>query len=544
MQTTSQTPESRLGGVQETIEARQMPLPETATMMLQEGRQQVTDVKGSMENIRRGLKGPDEDVFSDDFWNLERELDSAHAELQKEVDDIMKGGGAPADIAGMIQETLKQGAKEGKLEQQPGKELPPWLEPNLDALEREGRVKDAAFEVIDSDHVPFETLDQIADLDPKNEGIRRLFAEKMATNVGKKYAERILSDAGYRQSLSKLQETLSKRYGGEESPMLCEKTPLQDLVAINEILGNRAESIVKTLDLRSYGRGLDTGLRFTKMPDGNYSDLIKVFGTTFDDEGNLVDAQVDVGFTFDGVGPDGKPNKENALIHRSFMRQMRELPDGTLKTEFIVRHELFDLPSSIKGGGLAAEVTRSSLAEYDKLGADAIALSANIDVGGYAWASYGYGWDVEKYNLKKTSGEWLKADIQTVAVGIRTFMSTLEDAEGTVTDAQKQDILDALEKIAQNPLACTPQFLAGIGKGGPVLQRGESGKWYTNEAFQQAVKDGRERGEAGDFKGPMHAGKFGMLGSHWQGRLDLKPDGPQGGKNRKLLEEKISRSTK
>jgi hypothetical protein len=77
-----------------------------------------------------------------------------------------------------------------------------------------------------------------------------------------------------------------------------------------------------------------------------------------------------------------------------------------------------------------------------------------------------------------------------------------------------------------------------------MIQKGESGKWYTSEAFQLALKEKRELGEAKDFKGPMHAGKFGMLKSHWQGRIDLKSDGPQERKNRKLLEEKISRSTK
>ena len=543
MQPNIQSPESRLGSVEEMIKMGRMPLPDIADMMLKEGQRHVADVKGSLNNIRGDLKGPDEDAFSDDFWNLEKKLDSAHTDLRKEVGEIMEGGISPIDVGSMLEETMRQAdgpavAKEQKTESNP------LFDPNLGSLEMADRIGTIMSEIIEKDRVAFDTLDQVADLASQDELVREKTSNALIGRVGEKYAKRILSDREYRETLNKLQETLSRRLEGNESPQFCKETNLENLVVINEILGDRAESVTRTLDLRSYGRGLDTSLKLTKTKDGKFSDLIKVFGTTFDDEGNLVDAQIEVGFAFDGVGPDGEPNNEDARIHRLFMRQTKKMPDGNQKSELIVRHEIFDLPNSIKGGGLAAEVTRSSLAEYDELGVDAITLSANIDVGGYAWASYGYGWDTEKYKLKKTSGEWLKADIETIAAGIQTFIDTLDDVEGTISETEKQSIIDDLEKIDRNPLACTPQFLAGIGKKGPFLQQGESGKWYTGEAFQQALKDGREHEESKKYKGSMHAGKFGMLKSHWQGRIDLKPDGPQGGKNRKLLEEKISRSTK
>lgn len=543
MQQTVQMPESRLGNIREMIEARKMPLPDIAKLMLREGKEQVDGAKGSIGRIRGGLKGPDEDAFSDDFWNLEKELDAAHADLRREVGDIMSGEEAPIDIGSMLDETLTQVETQAAAKERP-MEGRPLIDPNLGPLEMADRINEIMGDITEKNSVAFDALDQLAGIAAQNESVREQMMNSLVERVGKKFAERVLSDKEYRQKLNLLQEMLSHRLEGKESPRFCKETSLENLVVVNEILGDRAEAMVRTLDLRSYGRGLNTGLKFTKMPDGEYTDAIKIFGTTFDDEGNLTDAKVDVGFTFDGVGPDGKRNGDNALIHRAFVRQMKEMPDGGMKPETIVRHEVFDLPDSIKGGGLAAEVTRSSLAEYDNLGVDAVTLNANIDVGGYAWATYGYGWDTEKYQLDKTSGERLKADVRNIATGIKTFLEMLDDAEGTVSEAQKQNILDDLKQVAQNPLACTPQFLAGIGKEGPTLRRGESGKWYTNEAFQQALNDGRERREDEGFKGSMHAGKFGMLGGQWDGRIDLKPDGPQGGKNRKLLEEKISRSTK
>ena len=196
-------------------------------------------------------------------------------------------------------------------------------------------------EIIEKDRVAFDTLDQVADLASQDELVREKTSNALIGRVGEKYAKRILSDREYRETLNKLQETLSRRLEGNESPQFCKETNLENLVVINEILGDRAESVTRTLDLRSYGRGLDTSLKLTKTKDGKFSDLIKVFGTTFDDEGNLVDAQVEVGFAFDGVGPDGEPNNEDARIHRLFMRQTKKC-----RTETKSRNSSSDTKSS------------------------------------------------------------------------------------------------------------------------------------------------------------------------------------------------------
>ena len=382
----------------------------------------------------------------------------------------MEGGISPIDVGSMLEETMRQAdgpavAKEQKTESNP------LFDPNLGSLEMADRIGTIMSEIIEKDRVAFDTLDQVADLASQDELVREKTSNALIGRVGEKYAKRILSDREYRETLNKLQETLSRRLEGNESPQFCKETNLENLVVINEILGDRAESVTRTLDLRSYGRGLDTSLKLTKTKDGKFSDLIKVFGTTFDDEGNLVDAQVEVGFAFDGVGPDGEPNNEDARIHRLFMRQTKKMPDGNQKSELIVRHEIFDLPNSIKGGGLAAEVTRSSLAEYDELGVDAITLSANIDVGGYAWASYGYGWDTEKYKLKKTSGEWLKATSRLLPQVFRRSSTHWMMLRELFRRLKNKSIIDDLEKIDRNPLACTPQFLAGIGKKGHFFNR-------------------------------------------------------------------------
>lgn len=56
----------------------------------------------------------------------------------------------------------------------------------------------------------------------------------------------------------------------------------------------------------------------------------------------------------------------------------------------IVKHESFKVTSSAQGGGVAKKLLKSSMALYRELGVKRVELEANINVGGYAWAKYGF----------------------------------------------------------------------------------------------------------------------------------------------------------
>jgi hypothetical protein len=86
--------------------------------------------------------------------------------------------------------------------------------------------------------------------------------------------------------------------------------------------------------------------------------------------------------------------------------------------------------------------------------------------------------------------------------------------------------------------AVTPQCLASSGQHLPKLIKGAMGDWRTEKGMQDAIAQGRDTPHDNQSQ-PMHAGKIGMLGTDWYGRLELKPDGRQHGENRKILEEKI-----
>jgi hypothetical protein len=85
------------------------------------------------------------------------------------------------------------------------------------------------------------------------------------------------------------------------------------------------------------------------------------------------------------VGEDGDPTSHNPETHptslvRAFYR------DGD---KLIVQHSAFEKNRALPAG-YGKDVLRSHMLTYEKLGVDRIETHANIDVGAYAWAKYGF----------------------------------------------------------------------------------------------------------------------------------------------------------
>lgn len=56
----------------------------------------------------------------------------------------------------------------------------------------------------------------------------------------------------------------------------------------------------------------------------------------------------------------------------------------------VVDHELFKLPKELQGKGISKQVFRALYEQYKVVGVQRIEVYANIDVGGYTWARYGF----------------------------------------------------------------------------------------------------------------------------------------------------------
>lgn len=68
------------------------------------------------------------------------------------------------------------------------------------------------------------------------------------------------------------------------------------------------------------------------------------------------------------------------------MKRKFSLEDGVLQVE----HALFTLENDKQGSGIGARMLVDSLDMYAKHGVEEVAMTANIDIGGYAWARLGF----------------------------------------------------------------------------------------------------------------------------------------------------------
>lgn len=559
-------PESRRDSTLETIESRALSPKETARTMLRTADQEVTGAKSGIESVRAELKAVQDPAVSEQLASLEADVDSAWDELNADIAEatapresgIFKKVEAPTDeLEWEFPEEPERAEplNTGELTEEEAQNVPELMRNAIDsALEGKGdaariamlmKTEDGKWEAEDrigamvreftgAYSIAPSQLENLSKLAMQHTLIKELIVEGLRDKVGPKYAERLLSDPSYRKKIEGMHEAMSGTLNGPESPRLSAELSIQNLVVLQETIGERTGEMAKTLDLRKYGRGMDTQLEYRRSPSGKMESLIYVVDAKFDEQGELIDSQIDMSINYDIPGAT-ESEAGKAKIVRSFNRKMKESPDGSTTPELTVKHELFELPDSVKGGGVAADITRASMEEYDKMGADAIALHANIDQGGYAWASYGYGWNHDEMNESQIT--------DVISDAKNRILKAFEEASLPIDEKTQREIIDVLEEAEKHPLASTPQLLARIGKDGPFFHKGESGKWYSEEDYQKAIADGQETGELASMKGSLHAGKIGMLGNDWYGRIDLKANGPQGGKNRKLLEQKVAPKT-
>lgn len=136
-----------------------------------------------------------------------------------------------------------------------------------------------------------------------------------------------------------------------------------------------------------FGKGADLVMDemvediLAELPPGKYS-------ITVDEALDAVDRR-QLGIKFNIYGRvDGLDDSESDTLemHRLFV-----LDSNT--HELTVLHEGLVVPYKLQGKGLGSRILSASLTAYDQLGVQHIKLTANMEVGGYAWASAGFGFD-------------------------------------------------------------------------------------------------------------------------------------------------------
>ena len=56
----------------------------------------------------------------------------------------------------------------------------------------------------------------------------------------------------------------------------------------------------------------------------------------------------------------------------------------------MANHDVFTINGEGQGGGIGKQVLKTQFDEYEKMGVAKVEVHANIDVGGYAWARFGF----------------------------------------------------------------------------------------------------------------------------------------------------------
>ncbi len=113
------------------------------------------------------------------------------------------------------------------------------------------------------------------------------------------------------------------------------------------------------------------------LPDAMESLLLQDIPINLADTTELV---IRAGRTFDCIGSIG--GKQSFLYRRTICVDEQ----GKL----YIHHNSFELWAQYQGNGYARKLLQNQINFYDAIGAEYITLAANIDVGAYAWARYGF----------------------------------------------------------------------------------------------------------------------------------------------------------
>lgn len=455
------------------------------------------------------------------------------SQVRKQADDEMR---SLRELFAKSEAELKESGVESHPELEALKEEAEEARRELEAALSEAGAEDAEAEPFDENEFYGRVMD-IVSASPVNfhdlETLRvesiadrektRVAREALESKIGSRYAEKLF-DPEYARNLERLQSFLEQGIDGMEDLKLFDAYDLttENLIAVHETLGGPEdiERIVKALDLKK------------ELPELTYENnqpFIQPAMANFEMDSGELDASITLAHWYD----------DGSHIVRGFTHKPVEREDGTVSAVRSVKHDVFNINPEHHNRGLAKRVLHDSVEWYldqnkqnpEKPIAD-IKLEANIDVGGYAWASYGFGWDKEKMtneDIREYVGS-AKQRAETIASHVREVGLTEEEERGVA------EMLAAYNRALENP-DVTPQELALIGKDGPLFRQDASRNWYTERQFALEEREASE-----EIPTAIHAGKYGMLGKdhRWHGTVELTAGGKQAGKNLTLLQKRVS----
>lgn len=208
--------------------------------------------------------------------------------------------------------------------------------------------------------------------------------------------------------------------------------------------------------------------------NGNINEFLDhFFAGTFNKEGH--DSTIRVTYDGNGIfatnGPILDPRTKEPIPRSAITRSFYWNGDRNY-----VSHDYFRVPPIAQASGIATSVLRNQFELYRKMGLDFVDLHANLEVGGYAWAKYGF---------SPRERDWVDVANRAGQIAIN------EVRAGRMSPAMARDV----HRILTNRDPRSIWNLSDIEAKSPyVLDNGKPEKW----------------------------GQFLLAGSDWFGKFDLK----------------------
>lgn len=250
----------------------------------------------------------------------------------------------------------------------------------------------------DAQSLQWSDLTDLLNAAEHDESLHAHLTETFSTELGPKFGPQLLDDWEYRGALKDTYDMLRKTLPDSSVPIYTEGG-LKNLVAIHDMIGSSLGSLLQAQDMR---RHIEEPLQLADEDSDEPAALLSVGDVSFDPSTGEYTTSIELGCDF--VLDSG----EIIDLQKRFER--RELPpdqDGNPRYERVLIYDFFTIPDRLQSRGYAAREMAETVEASIEAKIDRLALHANIDVGGYAWAAYGFGWD-ERATAYALAGEFLK----------------------------------------------------------------------------------------------------------------------------------------
>lgn len=144
-----------------------------------------------------------------------------------------------------------------------------------------------------------------------------------------------------------------------------------------------------------------------------------------------IEVTVDAGGAVHVAGIVYQERRQVGEFARAFWRD----PDGKL----VATHDYLSIARDVQGSGFQREFNGNLYDWYRRSGFDRVHVHADIDVGGYTWASSGFDWATA--HTARETAEWASRRLARIAAAPGSFLPGLSEAEVRAQVAEMEELL-------------------------------------------------------------------------------------------------------